>query len=338
MLGVIGLVQHLAVASPLLPSLSPALAVAVAVAIMPLFNINEDTALMRQRLFALDTPIKLTAEEHARWWPFVNNVWSISSRETYKSGIRVEFWNCRLLQKTHDSKKSKNPAAKQRNRPIREGRTYSCRIKVTVYPDSHYMWTRTSDEGHSHNLAISNQQKINTFLRTVGKGPVESGFNPPAVMAVMRGLTCEELGRKRLEDADRRYLTCKHLANMDVVWRSTHPDQRSTGYEDPWQIQLNKAVTFLEEHGYCYKTIAAARKGKEDSISIVFGKDRRLKTLIRRSYLYLIDSTHDTNYLRWYLYTIMVQDKFSSWIPRAHLLTNSKDSDILSTALKQIKQ
>jgi len=51
-----------------------------------------------------------------------------------------------------------------------------------------------------------------------------------------------------------------------------------------------------------------------------------------------MDSTHKTNKLGWYLYTIMVRDEYGAWIPAAHLLTNGEDSDILAEAMRYLKR
>jgi hypothetical protein len=51
-----------------------------------------------------------------------------------------------------------------------------------------------------------------------------------------------------------------------------------------------------------------------------------------------MDSTHNTNKLKWYLSTLMVRDNYYSWIPAAFLLHNNMDSDIIAAALIQIKR
>jgi len=74
------------------------------------------------------------------------------------------------------------------------------------------------------------------------------------------------------------------------------------------------------------------------SHSIVFAKEHRLDSLRSRGYRSLMDSTHKTNYLGWYLYTVLVRDEFASGIPCAHVLTDGEDSQILTAGLRKIKQ
>ena len=51
-----------------------------------------------------------------------------------------------------------------------------------------------------------------------------------------------------------------------------------------------------------------------------------------------MDSTHDTNNCKFYLFTLMVRTKEGRWIPGAHLLSKSEDGDIISAFLKQVKR
>ena len=51
-----------------------------------------------------------------------------------------------------------------------------------------------------------------------------------------------------------------------------------------------------------------------------------------------MDATHDMNYLRWYLTTLMIRTEHGSWLPAAHLLHEFQDSDIIAVGLHQIKR
>jgi hypothetical protein len=51
-----------------------------------------------------------------------------------------------------------------------------------------------------------------------------------------------------------------------------------------------------------------------------------------------MDSTHNTNKLKWYLSTLMVQDSYYNWIPAVFFLHNNADADILATVLIQAKK
>ena len=76
----------------------------------------------------------------------------------------------------------------------------------------------------------------------------------------------------------------------------------------------------------------------EDSNGLVFGYPARIKTLTRRGFFTLMDSTHKTNWLDWLLYTVMVRDEYASWVPTAHILTEKEDSDIMAAGLRVLKK
>lgn len=51
-----------------------------------------------------------------------------------------------------------------------------------------------------------------------------------------------------------------------------------------------------------------------------------------------MDATHDTNRLKWYLFTLMIRDENSSWVPAAHMLLDHQDSDIIAEGLKVLQE
>ncbi|MCJ1301534.1 hypothetical protein MMC08_004335 [Hypocenomyce scalaris] len=51
-----------------------------------------------------------------------------------------------------------------------------------------------------------------------------------------------------------------------------------------------------------------------------------------------MDFTHNTNKLRWLLYTLVIRDKQRSWVPETHMLTAWEDSDIVAAELQAIKR
>ena len=51
-----------------------------------------------------------------------------------------------------------------------------------------------------------------------------------------------------------------------------------------------------------------------------------------------MDLTHKTNYLGWYLFTIIVQNNTGSFYPCIYFLTSNKDSLIIAKYLYYIKR
>jgi len=82
---------------------------------------------------------------------------------------------------------------------------------------------------------------------------------------------------------------------------------------------------------------ATRSQDKELSPGLVWALRERMPVLKKHGKLALMDATHDTNHLKWLLYTLMVRDSSGSWLPLAHFLTQKGDGDIIALALRKIK-
>ncbi len=51
-----------------------------------------------------------------------------------------------------------------------------------------------------------------------------------------------------------------------------------------------------------------------------------------------MDATHNTNTLKWKLFTIMARSEHGRWIPCAHMLSATEDGNIMSEFLRKVKQ
>ena len=60
--------------------------------------------------------------------------------------------------------------------------------------------------------------------------------------------------------------------------------------------------------------------------------------LRRRGHLALMDATHNTNTLKWKLFTVMARSEDGRWIPCAHMLSATEDGNIVGAFLRKIKQ
>lgn len=72
------------------------------------------------------------------------------------------------------------------------------------------------------------------------------------------------------------------------------------------------------------------------SEGLVFAHPSRLKTLLRRGHLVLMDATHHTIELKWQLYSLFVGDECGVWCPAAHMLTEKEDSDKVAAGLREV--
>ncbi len=86
-------------------------------------------------------------------------------------------------------------------------------------------------------------------------------------------------------------------------------------------------LIFFKAHRECDKALS---KG------LVFAYPSRLKTLLRRGHLVLMDATHHTYELKWQLHSVFVRDECGIWCPAAHMLTEKEDSDMVAAGLCEV--
>lgn len=54
-------------------------------------------------------------------------------------------------------------------------------------------------------------------------------------------------------------------------------------------------------------------------------------------FVVLLDATHNTNCWGWYLFTLLVRDKFGSWVPGGHFYTESQHASIIEAGFRAIR-
>lgn len=315
-----------------------------------------DLALMRDRMHDLNEQLVFTREQFDTYWKYVSNVWSYQSKYIRKAdGAETQHWHCRLQPKTWESKKKiKKPMddsveSKQRSRKIRDGNECDAWMKMVIIDDIFYL-ERYGDP-HTHNLDRIDELKRNDGLRERVEEQVWAQLQPAEIYAALTGAAYMQDGRTQLNDAGGKYISREEIKGWAVAFRRKHPDLRVQGHNEDPQEQLRAAELFLDKNSWEWQRIecekddsskkSLKRKAPGDtpmSIGIVFGQLHRLDTLRKRGRLTLLDSTHKTNFLGWYLYTFMCRDEAGSFIPSCHLLTDGEDSNILAEAILVIKK
>ncbi|KAF1985082.1 hypothetical protein K402DRAFT_117664 [Aulographum hederae CBS 113979] len=177
----------------------------------PLNKIPPDIEKHRQLCFALDTPVQFTTAVFEKYWPFVDNVWSMHQRhhEPAQNGIKKEYGACRLYRRANRAHAAKR-AKKQR-----EGTgTCPAKFRVTVYPDGLRVLERNGDEKHSHTLDYIDSIKRCSFLRSMPLDNFFKGWEAAGIMAYLRDNSHTPDGRDILKDAGGLYLTRKEVLNV----------------------------------------------------------------------------------------------------------------------------
>lgn len=304
-----------------------------------------DLAAQRLLLFEQAQPITMPMEEFAAYWPYVSNIWKYVNKRTRKDdGTLVEYYECRLFAPTSLPKKIAVPDAPMRS--SRDGGKCRCTMKVETPKNGEKRLIRTSKDGHSHNLDHADYTKINDGLKDLCLRQIHEYIEPAQILSNLQAAGRLE-GHQPLVDAGGKYLKRQTINNWTTQFRKNNPDHRVTGHNDNWRLQFDEAVRFLDRNNWLTEAMEADADSKkkkakigdgQKSHSIVFAKEHRLDSLRSRGYLSLMDSTHKTNYLGWYLYTILIRDEHDSGIPCAHILTDGEDSQILAAGLRMIKQ
>lgn len=156
-------------------------------------------------------------------------------------------------------------------------------------------------------------------------------------------------GRSQLEEAGGKFLTIKDICNWRGPINKKVQNLQLEGNKLSWEEQVADTLKHFQDEKRRGKWLAdeviCARDEKQGqtkaagasgaSHGVVFGMAKRLEKLNRHGVLSLMDSTHKTNLLKWYLYTVMVRDGYGSYIPCVHYLVDGEDSDILIVCLRK---
>ncbi|KAN0083307.1 hypothetical protein V8E54_002395 [Elaphomyces granulatus] len=103
----------------------------------------------------------------------------------------------------------------------------------------------------------------------------------------------------------------------------------------PAENQAREALKWLgERQEERYSAYLETMYQGSTSPALVFARKRTTKTLREHGLLTLMDSTHNTNRGKWSLYTLLVRDEHSSWIPCAHFFTKLLEAGIIVECLE----
>jgi MULE transposase domain len=226
--------------------------------------------------------------------------------------------------------------------PIKRRRTTTrpqklCEVHITIVrtPSRHsdsalYVIKRTDKHiSHSHDLAMSDHFKVNSFILKTAQYFGSMLFQPHHIFDTMSGTT-SATGSSILKEAGGEFFNRQHIVNAQNHARQLNPDARI--FSTTLTSDLTAAIDFL--NGKNYLTFQFEIR---ESHAMVFANDERLKTLMRRGYLTLFDSTHNTNVHGHRLFTFMVRNEYGIWIPCAHALVENERADILTECMRTIK-
>lgn len=198
----------------------------------------------------------------------------------------------------------------------------------------------TNQRQHNHSLEFLDSIKTNSALRLIAEEEIAKGYTPAAVNRNMQGVNWEG-NNEALIQAGGRSMNLESVYNAGRNFRKQHPDARKSGAKEFWSDQFDDCYDALQAFGenMLVAKLETIRSFDGEKLhAIAFAKQSRLCILMRRGHLTLIDSTHHTNALKWKLFTLMVREKYGSWIPGAYMLADTEDGNIIGEFLRQIKK
>jgi hypothetical protein len=197
-------------------------------------------------------------------------------------------------------------------------------MKVEALPDDTIVIVQKRAHSTRCSLDKIDQHLTNTAIRKKAEELMMRSFGAAAACQALRGLDIDPEA-KQLEAAGGKYIHPKLFSNWFRAHKTGAPDLRTHGHLAPWEEQVGDADGLLEEkqwhHDYfCIDRETKKKNAPKESHGIVFAMDNRLRKLRQYGRLVIIDTTHKTNYLGWYLYTIVVRDCHEMYWPAAHIL------------------
>ncbi len=293
-------------------------------------SVISDIKSIRKKLFLLNKKlIMMSIDEFNINWPYVNNIWCCQNVQTYSNCVVLNYLCCQYWKKWISVQKDFLVSWQCSVRAEQQ-----CKVSFTV---THFLnesavtlqwnsnWTK-----HTHTLKKIDCLKRNSKLCEIAVLKVSKNYSPITITQIMQK-------NNEMKNSDRAYMTQMNIQNAEQAWKQLNSDKHIAESKLSWLIQLAEAVNYLNLCGFDTQWLKIPIKDKLNSESVIFELLNQIKKLWCCEHLTIMNFTHCTNALRWYLYTMMVQDKFESWISVIHLLFTHENSDILKKALQQLK-
>jgi len=293
----------------------------------------------RKLIFELTEPVVLSAEEYMTYWPYISSAYTLNKRlpETAAGTTTSHYW-CRLW----SPKTRKSEGKGKRAKTIRVGLGCSFKLKdiVDIATGSHTLSRHGACDSHCHTLDFLDSVKKPEALRRIAGAEVAHGYPVAVVTQTLRAPHRPNV-EQAWQEAGGKFFSRQDAHNAGASYKVANPDSRFVGAEASWEEQWREAEAWLlsAPEGYRVARLTATyHVDGSPSECLLWADPRRLVTLRRRGHLALMDSTHETNWLGWPLFTIMVRDEWGSWCPAAHFLTRRQDSDVIVAALSKLRE
>jgi hypothetical protein len=268
------------------------------------FCIPPDLVSWRQRLFECNVgeTVRLSSEQWQLYWPFVTNIWTRhTSPYTPKRKTTVRtHWDCRFFKERADVSLGSGKRGKKTRRAI------GCPAKLTeIHDTSSDVRQYAMDGRHNHSLTDLDMTKINEAIQSWVKIQLQQGFSAMAIERVAKGKGKDTTSAQNLLDAGGCRLDVKYIINTAQRLNLQKHTPRHVAGKVPAENQAREALEWLgERQEEWYSAYLETMYQGSKSPALVFARKRTIKTLRERGLLTLMDSTHNTNRQKWYVYPL----------------------------------
>jgi hypothetical protein len=179
-----------------------------------LFDLPDDIASLRTRIFSMDSEITMPRARFEALWKFFDNIYKHNRTRRTKDSIKeTRYYHC-LLSPTKPHESKVEPSKRQRNRTSRIPMGCPCRIKAVMIRDE-VVISRSSKEGHNHEYTALHH-KNSTAVRLLAMQEVSKGYSVAEVIRNLRNPRNGNLEALRL--AGGIQLSLKDVQNAGAAW------------------------------------------------------------------------------------------------------------------------
>lgn len=291
----------------------------------------------RERIFGLKKGDKLVLEVSEQEWTLwttegglLFNLYSVHKRSqrNKRSGFFWDELKCRRHVDAGKKASGPKPDVPAADRRITAKTEYDCLgvVKAKRYDRWPSQITLECIDAHcSHGLKDSDLAKVPGFVTKAIGDEAKKGYAPLAI---------KEVVSKAFPDTTINY---KHVAN--VVAKTLVATRGSKGVADgkTWEEDLGDARRALEAANYRTMRRDVMHEGAENHL-LVFAKENQLANLSANGTLVLLDATHKTNAWDWYLYALVIRDKYGSWQRGGYILSSHETSAVVCEGLRCLRE
>ena len=197
-----------------------------------LLKIPADLKETRQRVFSLEEPIKWTAEQFNRLWPYMDTFWVCNqARPMTKRRTVASYWYCRLwsgpsVSEGHGKRAKKLRTTEPCHMKLKINKQYNQsnpEVLESVLLSLHLDKKECSQ--HNHSLEYADHIKNSSAVMSVAAVEVSKGYRASEIKSNLTGVKWTA-NLQALQDAGGQNISLNDIYNAGASWKRKNPDER----------------------------------------------------------------------------------------------------------------